>query len=111
MTILGIGVDIIHLPRIAAIIERWTGHKLARRILSVSEFERWTQIDETDLQRQVRFLSVRYVLVTVEYYLLTLAAPVGRSKRQRTKHYIQQSRRLGKTLHIIVSHLRGENHP
>lgn len=59
--ILGIGVDIVHLPRIAAIVNRRSGQKFADRILSTPELVQWKHIPESDVQKQVRFLAVRCV--------------------------------------------------
>jgi holo-[acyl-carrier protein] synthase len=59
--LLGIGVDIVHLPRIAAIVKRQFGHKFARRILSANELEQWSSLPDYDFQKQVQFLAVRWV--------------------------------------------------
>lgn len=59
--LLGIGVDIVHLPRIAAIVKRQAGHKFAHRILSANELEQWNRLPDHDVQKQVRFLAVRSV--------------------------------------------------
>ncbi len=62
MWILGIGVDVVHLPRIAALIKRRTAHKLASRILSTHELEDWQRVvSQADLAQQTRFLAVRFV--------------------------------------------------
>ena len=59
MGILGIGVDVVHLPRIAALIRRRTAQKLASRILSTREWEDWQKISQVDSTQQVQFLAVR----------------------------------------------------
>lgn len=60
--ILGIGVDIVLLPRIAALVKRRSGEKLARRILSPPEFKDWKRFQGIDDQHRVRFLAVRYAM-------------------------------------------------
>lgn len=59
--LLGIGVDIVHLPRIATIVKRQAGFKFARRILSTKELEQWNRLNDQDAQQQVQFLAVRHV--------------------------------------------------
>lgn len=60
MGILGIGVDVVHLPRIAAVIKRRTAQKLASRILSTYELEDWQKVvSKADSSQQTRFLAVR----------------------------------------------------
>lgn len=57
--ILGIGVDIVHLPRIASLITRRGSQGLAKRILSSreqKEFERFT-----DERQQLVYLGSRYL--------------------------------------------------
>ena len=53
MAILGLGTDIVEISRIEAVVER-TGERLARRILSPSE---WQQH-----QHPVRFLAKRFAV-------------------------------------------------
>lgn len=57
--ILGIGVDIVHLPRIAALVKRRSCEKLVRRILSLQELQDWTRLRGSDDQQEIRFLAVR----------------------------------------------------
>ena len=57
MTILGIGVDIVHLPRIFNLLDR---HRFARRILSDTEILRWNVLPNNKTKR-AQFLAVRYV--------------------------------------------------
>ncbi|KXN83688.1 Holo-[acyl-carrier-protein] synthase [Leucoagaricus sp. SymC.cos] len=68
--LLGIGVDIVHLPRIAAIVKRQAGHKFARRILSSSELEQWDRLRDADVQQQIRFLAVRWAVKEAAYKAL-----------------------------------------
>lgn len=60
MGILGIGVDILHAPRLAALAQRKSAARLASRILSQSELAVWNNMPTEDTTR-LRFLAVRYV--------------------------------------------------
>ncbi|KAF7776211.1 hypothetical protein Agabi119p4_4604 [Agaricus bisporus var. burnettii] len=68
--ILGIGVDIVLLPRIAALVKRRSGEKLARRILSPPEFKDWKRFQGIDDQHRVRFLAVRWAVKEAAYKAL-----------------------------------------
>lgn len=57
MAILGIGADIVYIPRFLALIQRRSPSALARRILSQPELEDWN----TTRSDHARFLAVRYV--------------------------------------------------
>lgn len=62
MTILGIGLDVVHLPRIAAILKKRHADRFARKILSQAEYLSWQELkgasaEESDL---ARFMAVRY---------------------------------------------------
>jgi holo-[acyl-carrier protein] synthase len=62
--ILGIGVDIVHLPRITALIARRGKERLARRILSPTELIEFqtrfpTLISGDQQQQQLRYLGSR----------------------------------------------------
>lgn len=59
MPILGIGVDLVHVPRIVSLIKRRGSGRLASRILSQEELARWKEIPSNDEPRSVRFLAVR----------------------------------------------------
>lgn len=59
MGILGLGVDIVHLPRIASLVSRRTSARLASRILSAAELSEWENLSSEDMLRQTRFLAVR----------------------------------------------------
>lgn len=61
MTILGVGVDIVHVPRIEAVLGR-RGSRLPSRILSQEEHAQWLSLPLTTVSTRVRFLAVRYVL-------------------------------------------------
>lgn len=56
MAILGLGTDIVEISRIEAVVER-TGERLARRILSPSEWQHYQQH-----QQPVRFLAKRFAV-------------------------------------------------
>lgn len=58
--IIGIGVDIVHLPRIAALIARRGSDGLARRILSPTEYNEFTANYKDD-PSQLRYLGSRQV--------------------------------------------------
>ena len=60
--LLGIGVDVVHLPRIAAIFKKYNEHRFASRILSEKELEQWNCLRGTSEQRQIQFLAVRHVI-------------------------------------------------
>ena len=61
--ILGVGVDIVHLPRIAALISRRGSDKLAKRILSPTEYiEFRAKYDINNDPSQVRYLGSRQVI-------------------------------------------------
>lgn len=55
--ILGIGVDIVHLPRIAALIKRRGPQVLAKRILSSHEHNEFKTF--TDERQQLVYLGSR----------------------------------------------------
>lgn len=97
--ILGIGVDIVLLPRIAALVKRRSGEKLARRILSPPEFKDWKRFQGIDDQHRVRFLAVRYAmsLHCMGCYHSYHWPPVGLSKKLHTRPFIQQLSQPGKS--------------
>lgn len=58
MPILGIGVDLVNIPRITALLSRRDPQRFASRILSPDELALWHSMP---LNRRVQFLAVRYV--------------------------------------------------
>lgn len=62
--ILGIGVDVVHVPRIAALIARRGPERFAQRILSNEELHSWKSIHEGD---RSRFLAVRWAVKEAAY--------------------------------------------
>ena len=65
MTILGIGVDLVRVPRIAQLLRRRGADKFASKILSKSEYTQWKSSfaapADLDDPRCVQFLAVRFV--------------------------------------------------
>ena len=55
--ILGLGVDLVHLPRLASLLKRRGTRRLASRILSQDEHLEWKSLDDRHI---VRFLAVRW---------------------------------------------------
>lgn len=72
MTILGIGVDIVHLPRILNLLNR---PRFARRILSNTETSLW---DVLPNRKRAQFLAVRYVphISNIGHCIIRIAAGV-----------------------------------
>jgi holo-[acyl-carrier protein] synthase len=60
MAVLGIGVDVVHTPRITALLSRRCPQRVAARILSREELTQWEALSTSDLPGRVRFLAVRY---------------------------------------------------
>ena len=58
MAILGIGVDVLHLPRLT---RHLADHRLASRILSAQELREYLALPMEDHGRRIRFLGVRCV--------------------------------------------------
>lgn len=59
MTILGIGVDLVHVLRIASIVARNQGDRFAAKILSKQELAEWQSLGTTSIPNRARFLAVR----------------------------------------------------
>ncbi|OBZ90018.1 Holo-[acyl-carrier-protein] synthase [Choanephora cucurbitarum] len=68
--ILGIGVDILHLPRITALISRRGQDTLARRILSQKEYVQFRQLQDLDQQKCDSYLSARWCIKEAAYKAL-----------------------------------------
>ncbi|KAL5508137.1 hypothetical protein ACEPAH_5755 [Sanghuangporus vaninii] len=64
--ILGVGLDIVHLPRIASLIARRGPERFARRILSQKELAEWGPTKPDSL----RFLAVRFSVKEAAYKAL-----------------------------------------
>ncbi|KAF8231866.1 4'-phosphopantetheinyl transferase [Tricholoma matsutake] len=67
MAILGIGVDVVHIPRFAALLSRRCPRRLAARILSEEELTQWGSLPTSDMFRRIRFLAVRWCLKEAAY--------------------------------------------
>ncbi|KAF8812380.1 4'-phosphopantetheinyl transferase [Phlegmacium glaucopus] len=67
MTILGIGVDVVHLPRILALLNRRRADRFASRILSTTEYGQWKALQISDAQDCVQFLAVRWSVKEASY--------------------------------------------
>ena len=86
MGIIGVGVDILHTPRIASLVVRRSPTKFAKRILSLSELREWetlyprtssapTPVAESSLgvvagEKWFRFLTVRWAIKEAAYKAL-----------------------------------------
>jgi len=70
MGVLGIGVDVLHVPRIVDLIKRRTAKRLALRILCEDEFAAWESISGKDHARRTRFLAVRFSVKEAAYKAL-----------------------------------------
>ncbi|KIM46250.1 hypothetical protein M413DRAFT_64751 [Hebeloma cylindrosporum] len=60
MTILGIGVDLVHIPRIVSLLERRNPEKFAAKILSPQEYTQWVSLGSSEPSVRLRFLAVRW---------------------------------------------------
>ncbi|KAF9462580.1 4'-phosphopantetheinyl transferase [Collybia nuda] len=67
MTILGIGVDVVHIPRFAALLNRRGSRQLATRILSLEEYAQWQSSSHSDPSHHARFFAVRWALKEAAY--------------------------------------------
>ncbi|KAF9498409.1 4'-phosphopantetheinyl transferase [Pleurotus eryngii] len=68
MSIVGIGVDIVHLPRISALLAR-RGSKFPSRILSSNELSSWPNVPSDETSRS-KFLAVRWAVKEAAYKAL-----------------------------------------
>ena len=70
MGILGIGVDVLYVPRILSLMQRQGNARFARRILSDKEYTVWNAIATDDEVKRTRYLAVRYVALAVVQILV-----------------------------------------
>ncbi|KAJ2631577.1 hypothetical protein IW137_004801, partial [Coemansia sp. RSA 1287] len=63
--ILGVGVDILHISRIAAVVRRGAADRFARRILDEREIEQFQHIKGED--EQTRYLATRWGVKEATY--------------------------------------------
>jgi len=66
MSVLGIGVDVVYFPRVAALISRRGQERLAKRILSSEELSDW----RAKALEPARFLAVRFSAKEAAYKAL-----------------------------------------
>ncbi|KAI0921488.1 hypothetical protein AcW1_004553 [Taiwanofungus camphoratus] len=117
MGFIGIGVDVVYLPRIVSFIKRRTARRLASRILSNDELAAWDSIPPRDDLRRTRFLAVRWSVKEAAYKALyPLARPTwkeltfhglqhGANGRKPTLEFRPTSPGLAVgTVHVSVSH-------
>ena len=85
MGIIGIGIDIVHAPRILSLVSRRTPSRLATRILSPSELQQWKktsppaflppsttkQVDAVMAEKWFKFLVVRWASKEAAYKALS----------------------------------------
>ena len=89
MGVIGIGVDIVHVPRLASLVRRRSPAKFAVRILSPSELSEWKTLSPSttsapamtardsdviavvpEISKRVRFLAVRWAVKEAAYKAL-----------------------------------------
>jgi len=58
--ILGIGVDLLYLPRLRSLFSRRNPQQLASRILSKAELQEWREVD-WNMKQMESYLALRYV--------------------------------------------------
>jgi len=76
MTIYGVGVDLLHVPRMAALINRRGANKIASRILSPSEQVVFGRLQPDSA---TRFLGVRWAVKEAAYKALYPLRPTWKS--------------------------------
>jgi holo-[acyl-carrier protein] synthase len=69
MSIVGIGVDLVHLPRMKRLIETRSMERLAKRILCLNELTALNSIKLPD--RQISFLATRWAAKEATYKALS----------------------------------------
>jgi len=113
MTILGIGVDVLYLPRLT---RHLSDNRLARRILSPAELRDYLALPKEDHGKRIHFLGVRWAVKEAVYKAVypalkptwkefTLQKATGRPKPELVYHPKDNllSLRLGR-IHTSVSH-------
>lgn len=89
MGVIGVGIDIIHVPRLVSLLTRRTPAKFAARILSPSELSEWEALsppttstststssaiataEDVETPAWVRFLAVRWAIKEAAYKALS----------------------------------------
>ncbi|SCZ88655.1 BZ3500_MvSof-1268-A1-R1_Chr2-1g04551 [Microbotryum saponariae] len=103
--ILGIGVDLLHLPRLSSLIKRRGAERFARRILTPLELEQWRKTDKDELQPRGAELSkgdpgTTFLAVRVGAALLWAA-------KEATYKALYSSRRVTSWQNVQVEKLHG----
>ncbi|KAF8627189.1 hypothetical protein AX15_004507 [Amanita polypyramis BW_CC] len=71
MSILGVGVDVVHVPRVVSLIRRRGTQKFVSRILSLQEVSEWHCLPpDTTAFARARFLAVRWSVKEATYKAL-----------------------------------------
>ncbi|KAL4075919.1 4'-phosphopantetheinyl transferase superfamily [Scleroderma yunnanense] len=120
MAIHGIGIDILHVPRIVALIQRRGAFRLASRILSPVELDAFRALANLSHNENeycvnetmaVRFLGVRWAVKEAAYKALYPLRPTWKDftytsfdKRTRTKPELVFQAAIGIRLYVSVSH-------
>ncbi|ORE09962.1 4'-phosphopantetheinyl transferase [Rhizopus microsporus var. microsporus] len=68
--ILGIGVDILYLPRITSLASRRGKEKLAKRILSTKELSEFNQLKSVHDHNHIMYLATRWCIKEAVYKAL-----------------------------------------
>ncbi|KDR83806.1 hypothetical protein GALMADRAFT_37747, partial [Galerina marginata CBS 339.88] len=102
MTILGIGVDLVHVPRIAALLSRRKPDRFAARILSKEEYAQWQSLGISS--DRIQFLAVRWCVKEAAYKAMYPAIQL--SWKEITYH---STSTLGQKPFIIYHPLAAEN--
>ncbi|EIW82372.1 4'-phosphopantetheinyl transferase [Coniophora puteana RWD-64-598 SS2] len=113
MPIHGIGIDIVHVSRIASLVRRRNVDTLARRILSSEEQATFSHIHEEGTEtRKTRFLAVRWAVKEAAYKALFPVKPTWKELTyssatkggKPTLFYTPQNNFASRNLHVSVSH-------
>ncbi|KAI9067626.1 4'-phosphopantetheinyl transferase [Trametes sanguinea] len=115
MGILGIGVDIVHMPRIVRLMDRRSPARFAQRILSTKELCVWHAIPLAEETRRTRYLAVRWAVKEAAYKAVYPAArPTWKDftfhslssdpLRKPTLEYHSRSPNTPWSFHVSVSH-------
>jgi len=110
---LGLGVDIVHLPRIASLMQRHPPARFAFRILSPVELPEWKAVSSADVSQQVRFLAVRWAAKEAAYKALyprfrptwkDLAITKESGHKPTLEYRLMDNREHGLRFHLSISH-------
>ncbi|KAG2146766.1 4'-phosphopantetheinyl transferase superfamily [Suillus clintonianus] len=120
MPILGIGVDILHLPRLISLLNRRRSEAFATRILSSQELRTFQllagQHGEDKTEKTVRFLGVRWAVKEAAYKALYPIRPTWKeisyssfngatgAKPTLVYHPVRDDVGPANKLHVSVSH-------